>query len=47
MEKNVKALKRRRYKGFCVFFIIWDSGSTSKIGQKWAKNSIFSRLKAL
>jgi len=50
MDKNVKALKRRKYKGFCVFLlyqivaVLLKSGEN---GQKRAKNSIFSSLKAL
>ena len=34
MRKNVKALKRRRHKGFCIFFVIWDVDSGSKIWRK-------------
>jgi len=40
MEKNVKALKRRKYKGFCAFFIIWDGGSIPKIGTKMGKKGL-------
>jgi len=33
-EKNSKALKRRKYKDFCVFFVIWDNSNANKIWRK-------------
>ncbi len=50
MEKNGKALKRREYKGFCVFLLDRVVIVALKYGEneaKSAKNSIFSSLKAL
>jgi len=42
MEKNVKALKRRRYKGFCVFLlygmaivVLRNGENKAKKGEKW------------
>ena len=32
--ENGEALKRRKYKGFCVFFVIWDVDSAFKIQRK-------------
>jgi len=48
--KNSKSLKRRKYKGFCVFLLYGISVMLLKYGEnkaKRAKNSIFSSLKAL
>ena len=50
MEKNVKALKRGKYKGFCVFLLygmVIVLLKMEKIRQKKAKNGIFRGLKAL
>jgi hypothetical protein len=50
MEKNSKALKRRKYKGFCVFLLDKMVGVLLKYGEnevKRAKSCIFRRLKAL
>ena len=50
MEKNVKALKRGKYKGFCVFLLYGMFIVVLKYGEnkaKMAKNSIFVCLKAL
>jgi len=48
--KNSKALKRRKYKGFCVFLLYEIVVVLLKYGEnkaKRAKNSIFNSLKAL
>ncbi len=37
MEKNVKALKRRRYKGFCVFLLYGMLIVVPKYGENEAK----------
>ena len=50
MGKNGNPLKRRKYKGFCVFLLYRMLVALLKYGEnevKRAKNFIFSSLKAL
>jgi hypothetical protein len=50
MEKNSKTLKRRKYKGFCVFLLYGMLVILLKYGEnkaKRAKSCVFKRLKAL
>jgi len=50
MGENGKALKRRKYKGFCVFLLYGMLVMVLKYGEnkaKRAKSCIFSSLKAL
>ncbi|HAJ33435.1 MAG TPA: hypothetical protein DCK79_08710 [Candidatus Atribacteria bacterium] len=45
--KNTKALKRRKYKGFCVFLLYKMLVVVEKIRKKEAKICIFRLLKVL
>jgi hypothetical protein len=37
MEKNIKSLKRRKYKGFCVFLLYGIVAAFLKYGENEAK----------